>query len=138
LVKTHREQGFVSLLGIAVVVLIASAAGIVAVLHDARVQELRLEERNLRLTALSDAVVAETLAYLAVDPAHRGFSPRPYGCGTIASRVVTTAPHERQLTGVVTWGEWSTRLEATIELMPEGPRVTRWQQVKAGPGTVGT
>lgn len=81
------EDGQILLLSLLVVVVLTAALLLIAATLQSRMKLARAETAAIRLTALADAALAETLAHLAADPAYPGLPEREFGGGTIASRV---------------------------------------------------
>jgi hypothetical protein len=136
MVTSGRERGFALLVGIFVVALVGVSVLLVLQYLQVRVDELRLEERTVTLTALTDAALAETLARLDTDPAFPGLGRRAFGRGAIASRVVATSGNGRRVAAEARFGRWRGLLEATVELGPSGPRVASWER-RQGPAPGG-
>lgn len=85
--RAGREGGHILLLSLLVVVLLTGALLLIAGTLQARMKLVRRETQVLRLTALTDAVLAETLAHLAVSPGYGGVPEREFGGGRMASEV---------------------------------------------------
>jgi hypothetical protein len=83
------QRGYALLLALFALLTAELAALIAAASLAVHFREVRHESETIRLTAITDAAVAETLAELARSPAHRGLSRRPFAGGWIESRVET-------------------------------------------------
>jgi hypothetical protein len=137
MVARSRERGFSLVVAIAVVAGIGLAVLVVAQELQTRFDAFRLDERQVTLTALSDAALAATLARLSVDPDSRGIAPRALGPGTIASRVERVSPTERRVRALAQAGRFEARLDATVLLSELNPRVVAWQR-RFGPRSPGS
>ncbi len=85
-----REGGHALLLALFVLLLSATAVALVGQALLAQWNETRAHAERVRILALADAALAETLAQLAQQPGFMGVSPTPFGGGTLESRVQTT------------------------------------------------
>jgi hypothetical protein len=108
----------------ALVVLVLTAAGslLVTAALLSRMREVRDEAVDLKLTAYSDAALAEALALLAVgrDPEF----DRDFSDGRLRSQVVARQALSRTLRITVDYAGRRRRIEVQVQLELTGPRVT--------------
>ena len=83
----RRESGQGMLLALMVLVIMMTALGLLASSMRMSVLEDKRGFRTVSLIAMSDAVMAETLGYLADDQDFEGVEQREFGDGTISSTV---------------------------------------------------
>jgi hypothetical protein len=88
--------------------------------------EYQAERRQVKLIALTDAALAETLAGLAADPSFSGVSEHPFGNGTVASTVSPAGPGLVRITAKASFAGWQGALKAEVEVA--GPKVVRWSR----------
>ena len=122
MVMAERESGVALLWALLAVTAVAASVLLVASAVASRQPSSRYDHRNVVLTALSDAAMAETLARLSSDPACSGIDERPFGGGTIASTVTTTPYGLREVTAVGEYQEWRSVVRAEVA-MDQGPRI---------------
>jgi hypothetical protein len=82
-----------------VMLLIGLAMAVAAAALLLHMRSMRHEVRTVRLIALTDAVIAETLAELDANPAFPGLATHDFGGGEVGSRVTATGPTGREVTG---------------------------------------
>jgi hypothetical protein len=124
------EGGQILILSLLVVVLLTSALLLIAAALQARMKAVRREAAAVRLTALADAALAETLARLAAHAGAAGLPERPFGEGLIASEV---HPAPDDCLTVVARAEYQGRrriVEARVRPTVLGPVVLDWRVVK--------
>jgi hypothetical protein len=84
-------------------------------------------ERTVKLTALVDAAMAESLAELALDRAFGGVVERPLGDGSMSSTVTQVGLHEVEIVAVGSSRGWRSIVVARVNVETV-PRVMRWQR----------
>jgi hypothetical protein len=125
------ERGSALVFAVAALTLVALTVAVVAAEIRSRSAGIVLEERSLRVVALADWAMAETLAELAADPrGFQGISERPVSGGTVASRVQPLGEWELEVTAVGVRDDWQAILTARVGLKP-GPRVLWWQRTQS-------
>lgn len=93
-----------------------------------------LAERSVRIAALCDAAVAESLAELDENGAEfRGIQERDIAGGTISSTVRALGEWEVELIAVGKRNDWQAIVQARISLLG-GARLIWWQRTQ-GPAT---
>ena len=130
MVRATRESGVALLWALLATTAVAGSVLLVAGVVASRQPSSRYDHRNVVLTALSDAAMAETLAGLDADPAFSGIDERPFGAGRISSSVATTPFGLRLVTAVGEYQGW--RLVVRVEVaMEPGPRVVKVERRQA-------
>lgn len=128
--KATRESGVALLWALLATTAVAGSVLLVAGVVASRQPSSRYDYRNVVLTALSDAAMAETLAGLDADPAFSGIDERHFGAGRISSSVATAPFGLRLVTAVGEYQGW--RLVVRVEVaMEPGPRVVKIERRQA-------
>ena len=124
---SRSERGSALIIAIATLAMVALAVAAASSLIGSRADSVRLTSRDVRVGALVDAAMAETLARLASDDEFDGFPTRPFGAGAIAATVDRSHAPQVRVVAVGTLGEWRGEIEAEV-LVPIGgmPVVDRW------------
>ena len=125
-----RQQGHGLLLALVVLVVTMSALALLAASLSADLWEVRREIRTVNLVALTDAVMAETLAHLAVDERFTGVAERPFGDGLIASEVSSLGSRTVEVLARAAYGGRERTMRGEVQLILAGPRVVRWERVR--------
>jgi hypothetical protein len=119
------QRGFALLLALLVALLASAAmllaAGALRLEHDAA----RREARRIRLDAMVDAALAETLA----DPRLAAVGRRAFAAGWIESRVERRPGGRARIRAVAGIGDRTRAAEVDVVLGPGGPRVVAWLPV---------
>lgn len=123
------ERGSALVFAMAVLTLVALTVLAVSAEVFSRGAGVMLEERSVRLTALSDAAVAETLAHLAVDSAFPGIPERRIEGGSIASTVRPAGAWEVEIVATGFWDDWHSVAVVRVNVRDK-PRVLRWQRTQ--------
>jgi hypothetical protein len=110
--------------------IIASMIGIVAASIQPRITTHNHLERGVRLTALVDAALANTLAELAVNRYFTGVMEKPLGEGRVSSTVRPLTLHEVEIVAVGRARNWRSVVVARVNL-EHGPRVVRWHRFQS-------
>lgn len=127
----QAESGQALLVALVVLLLLGAVLAVVAALLVSRMERVQERTRDTALLALSDAAVAESLASLAAWPASPGVDPRPFGGGTIESRVTRGAGDSFTLVARATYRGGALTVEAKGRLTELGPVVDSWRRVPA-------
>lgn len=93
------DAGHALLTALFVMLLVGLAMAIAAAALQLHMRTMRHEVRTVRLIALTDAAVAETLAELDADPAFPGLAAHDFGGGVVGSRVTSSSRTQREVTG---------------------------------------
>ena len=126
----HSERGAALVFALAALTLVAITVAAVAAEIRSRGAGVMLEERSVRVTALVDAAMAESLAEIADKGAtFLGITERAVEGGTIASAVRAMGEWEVELTAVGTRDDWQSTIRARVNLTT-GPRVIWWEKTQ--------
>lgn len=125
----RSEQGQILVLTLLVVVLLTAALLIIAATLQSRLKLVRRETDVIRLTALADAALAETLAHLAVSPAYSGVPQRELGDGVITSRVEAAGANRRTVHARAEYRGRRRDVQALVQITALGPVVLDWRVV---------
>lgn len=137
---SRSESGSALIIAIATLAMVALAVAAASSLIGSRADSVRLTSRDVRVGALVDAAMAETLARLASDDEFDGFPARRFGAGTIAATVDRSHAPRVHVVAVGALGQWRGEIDAEV-LVPIGgmPVVDRWTRrftVAASPEAV--
>ncbi len=128
----RSESGQALVVALTVVLLLAAAFSLVAGFLVSRMSSARDDSRRIVLLALSDAAVAESVANLAASPFYPGVGERPFGGGTIASRVSRPAADLAVVRVRATYQGGALVVEARVRLSDDAPPTTvGWRRVPA-------
>ena len=131
---SRQERGSALVFALATLTLIAITIAAVTAEIQTRGAGVVIEERSVRLTALSDAAMAETLAELSDKGiAYAGIAERRVEGGTITSSVRVISAWEVDVMAVGSRNGWSSVIRAKVSLH-NGPKVVWWQRTQ-GPVT---
>jgi hypothetical protein len=123
------ERGAALVFAVAVLTLVAITVLAVSAEVFSRGAGVVLEERSVRLTALSDAAAAETLAHLAVDSSFQGIPERRIEGGSIASTVRAVGAWEVEVAATGFWDGWRSDVVIRVNVK-DSPRVLRWRRTQ--------
>jgi hypothetical protein len=124
------ERGVALVFALATLTLVAITVAAVAAEIRSRGAGVVLEERSVRVTALVDAAMAESLAEIAdKGSSFRGISERAVEGGSISSTVRAMGEWEVELVAVGTRDDWQTTIRARVNLTT-GPRVLWWEKTQ--------
>ena len=133
LVCRRKRGGYALLMLLVALVVVESAALLIAYAH-ARAVHLQIDSvRRLRLLALADSAAEVTLARLARDSAEPGLEPTDFGGGTIASAVERVDEWHLRIETRAQLGNLERRVELLVELTAGGPLVVAWHPLAQGP-----
>lgn len=133
MVRETSERGTALVFALATLTLIAITIAAVTADLQARGAGVVIEERSVRLTALSDAAMAETLAELSVQGSGFGGIPeRRVEGGAMSSRVRPIGEWEAEVVAVGSRDGWVSTIRARV-FLEGGTRVLWWQRTQ-GPG----
>lgn len=134
----RRQQGYVLIVALFVLIVLMSAAALIASSLAYRMWSFRQEVQAVRLTALLDGGLAKALPNLWANPHWSGIEAEPFGDGTITIEV---RPEEEPYVEVVVKASyWGARraARAKVELdededdpskEPKAPKVKLWEPV---------
>ncbi|MFV2074043.1 MAG: hypothetical protein ACC742_15535, partial [Thermoanaerobaculales bacterium] len=124
-----RELGSALVFALAALTLVAMTVLAVTAGVRSRGVGVVMEERHVRLTALSDAAMAESLAELARNPGFTGIPERRIEGGSIASTVRKVGLYEIDLEATGRRNGWRAVIVGRVDL-EHGPRVLRWERTE--------
>jgi hypothetical protein len=115
---------------LATLTLVAITVAAVAAEIRSRGAGVMLEERSVRVTALVDAAMAESLAEIAAKgSSFQGITERAVEGGTITSTVKAMGEWEVELAAIGTRDDWQATIRARVNLTT-GPRVIWWEKTQ--------
>ena len=127
---SRQERGSALVFALATLTLIAITIAAVSAEIQTRGAGVVIEERSVRLTALSDAAMAETLAELSDNGiAYAGIAERRVEGGTMTSSVRVISAWEVEVLAVGSRNGWSSAIRAKVSLQ-HGPKVVWWQRTQ--------
>lgn len=128
MVRRARERGYALLVTLVVIFLLSIALALLASALQIRMRLVRQEAQTLKLIALSDAVLAETLASLTYDPDFSGVTEQSFGGGTIASTVRPLGTNRYEVLATAVYAGKQRAVDAEAVRTPQGARVVRWER----------
>ena len=127
---SRHERGSALVFALATLTLIAITIAAVTAEIQTRGAGVVIEERSVRLTALSDAAMAETLAELSDKGiSYAGIAERRVEGGMISSSVRVISAWEVEVLAVGSRNGWSSVIRAKVSLQTS-PRVVWWQRTQ--------
>jgi len=126
--RTGREKGYALLVALVVLLLVSIALALLAAGLQIRMRLVRQEAQILRLMALNDAALAETLASLNYDPAFDGLADQPFGGGRISSAVRPLGINHYEVLAVSFYAGKERAVDAEVVRTPLGVAVVRWER----------
>ena len=130
MVNRTSERGVALVFALAALTLIAITIGAVTAEIQSRGAGVVLEERAVRVTALSDAAMAETLAELATNGVtFPGVTERPFEGGAISSLVRPKSAWEVEVIAVGRRNDWQATVTARV-FVKDGARILWWQRTQ--------
>ncbi len=129
----HRQRGHALLFVLLVMTLLTLALSLVANLVAERQRAVDLEVREVRLQALLDAALAESVARLAADLGG-WVDEAELGGGTYSSEVRQLSSERVEVLIRAEISGSRRRARAVVDLSDERPRVVRWERLPAGEG----
>jgi len=127
-VKSAASRGSALVVALLVVAVVAVAVLLVFRHLQLRAAVARLDERQIRLVALTDAAMAETLAGLNASRSFSGVRARGFDDGEISSSVESAGRHVVAVSAVGRLRGWRAELTARVVLEEDGPKVMRWSR----------
>lgn len=123
---TSRQTGHALLVAMIIVLLVASAATMVAAQFGYRAQLISQESRRIHLVAMTDATIAESLANLSQSSSYAGVPEREFGGGTIGSEITSLPDSRRQILATASYRGWERRALARVRIESGGLVVEAW------------
>ena len=112
-----------------VMLLLGGALAVLAASLQLHMKVVRDETRTIRLTALSDAAIAATLAELADRWSFPGLDERPYANGTISSEVREIDFTHDEIVARATYAGWERRVRVVVAQTEIGLQVSGWRRL---------
>lgn len=132
--RETSERGTALVFALATLTLIAITIAAVTADLQARGAGVVIEERSVRLSALSDAAMAETLAELSVQGSGFGGIPeRRVEGGAMSSSVRPIGEWEAEVVAVGSRDGWVSTIRARV-FLEGGTRVLWWQRTQGPQG----
>jgi len=125
-VVRRRSQGQVLFITLVVLVLVASAIGLVATHYGLRARLVSQESRRIHLNALTDAAIAESLGQLAASPGFAGVPERPFGGGTFSSEVRGLSGDRLEILATASYRGWRRTVRVCVEIEHETLTLESW------------
>ena len=124
-----RDEGYALVTALVVIALMMAAGALLAASLHVRMELLRGEARDVRLTALTDAGLAFALDRLSLSHFWTGVGAQPLGDGVFAVEVETGVdPMTRVVTVNASWGPGHRAVRAVVQLSDYfPPRVIDWR-----------
>ena len=130
--RGSRQAGHALLLALIVIVLVGVAGAVLTISLGLHLHVARDETQRIQLVAMSDAVVAESLAELAASPGFGGVSERDFGPGKVESTIQNISSSRRRIIATATLASGrELRVAADVRFLSSGIVVTSWQRLPA-------
>ena len=124
------QRGSALIFALFTLTLVAITMAAVAAEIRSRSVGVMLAERNVRVTALCDAAMAESLAELAEKgTGFFGITEREIAGGTISSTVRPMGEWEAELVAIGKRNDWQATIQARVSLHG-GPRLMWWKRTQ--------
>jgi hypothetical protein len=109
-----------------VMVLVASAVTLLATHFGFRTRLASQEARRIHLVALTDAVVAESIAKLDESASFEGVSLKDFGGGTLSSEVESLSTSRRVILATSSYRGWTRQVRVQVRLHMGSIEVESW------------
>ncbi len=124
-----RESGHGVLLTLLVLVVMMTALGLLASTMGMSMMEDKRSFRTVSVIAMSDAVMAETLAELSQNHEFEGVEERAFGQGVISSSVHPSGSSRVEVMARASYGGQRRTTRALVALSEGAPTVLSWRRV---------
>ena len=124
-----RQGGHALLVALLILLLVASAATLVAAHFGLRARLVSQDSRRLYLVAMADAAVAESLARLQQSSGYSGVDQREFAGGTITSIITAQPGNRRQILATANYRGWDRQVQVQVRLATAGLEVESWTSV---------
>ncbi len=121
-----EERGSALLVALVTVLVVTMSMLLVASFIDVRKLSFEIEERNVTISALADAAMAETLANLSKEKYFKGVVERDFGGGSISSTVTIEKNDHRRVVAVGKFKRWTASIDAKVSVQTTQPFVVKW------------
>ena len=115
-----------------VMVLVATAATLLAAHFGFRARLVSQEARRIHLVALTDAAVAESMAHLSDSSSFGGVPQREFGGGTIASEIESLPQNRRAILTTAKYRGWTRRVRVQVWLKNGSLEMESWTPLPPG------
>jgi len=112
-----------------ILLLVASAASMVAAHFGFRARLASQESRRIHLVAMTDAAIAESLANLNESSGYGGVPEREFGGGSIASEIASLGDNRQLILATARYRGWDRRVQMRVELTTGGLVVEAWSSL---------
>lgn len=120
------QRGSALMLALGTIIVTSMAVLLVAGMIQTRRISFDLQKRNIMLSALADAAMAQTMAGIDKDENFSGFQEHSLGSGSISSSVSWTNPKSRRVVATGRHQGWKAVIEARVRLEAAGPVILEW------------
>ena len=122
----RAEKGSALLVALVTVLVVTMSMLLVASFIQGRKISFVTEERNVTISALADAAMAETLAHISDEKFFRGIEDRTFGQGSISSTVTIKGSGYRKVIATGAYKLWAASIDAIIDVRGPQPIVVSW------------
>ena len=126
--RSH-QSGHALLVAMIILLLVASAATMVAAHFGFRARQASQESRRIHLVAMTDAAIAQSLANLNESSGYGGVPRREFGGGTIASEITSLPDNRRLILATAQYRGWNRRVQMRVELQTGRLVVEAWSSL---------
>lgn len=130
--RGRTQRGHALVMALVVLLLVSMAVALVSTALASDLRGVRHELRSLRLTALTDAALAEALAELARDSGFEGSPEHPFGGGVLSSQVVPLGEDLWWVTAEASHGGLERRVRVEVRKTVDGYAISRWRRLGTG------
>lgn len=123
------ERGSALAIALLALLLVSLAVVVISAPLGLELRETRRLDRDVRLTALTDAALAEALAELADDPGFPGYDPYDFGKARLESTVAVTGFEKVRVVVSARYKGDLRRAQAEVQLGVTGPKVLGWRRL---------
>ncbi|MCP4897051.1 MAG: hypothetical protein GY906_08755 [bacterium] len=127
LVQRENQRGSALVLALMAAALVAMAVLLTASYQQIHSNAHTHEMRNIELTALADAALAEAMAKLAEDPKFDGAPRHVFGAGEIGSSISQLPDNWIRIRAVAVMGNWRATITADAKVSLSGASLVRWR-----------
>jgi hypothetical protein len=129
------QEGVALAIALLAIFLVALALSLLSLALLVRLRTVREESQGVVLGALSDAALAEALAFLAADGGFTGTGEHAFGSGKIGSQVASLTSTTYRVTATARLGVRVREVEAEVLRTPTLVQVTSWRLVPRARGS---
>ncbi|MCB1057044.1 MAG: hypothetical protein KDD11_16200 [Acidobacteria bacterium] len=126
---SHHQRGSALAIALLTLLLVSLAIVVITVPLGLEIRETRRLGRDVRLTALADAALAEALGELAEDASFPGYDPYEFKNAQLESTVTASGFEKVRVVVSARYLGATRRAEAQVQLGVGGPKVLSWRRV---------